>query len=91
MTNVRWRATIFGKDASITGSGTYRVGGEFAVEQQLALDLAIGGDPPRHFDSGLVPGGGEFPKIATTISLHSQTCFDTVIDVRAAPAPGGCQ
>jgi len=70
----------------LTGTGTYKVGGEFAITQQLTLDLSANGGPARHFDSGVVPGGGGFPKIDATVSLHQEAaCFDTVIHVVAAP------
>jgi len=62
------------------------VGGEFAITQQLTLDLSANGGPARHFDSGVVAGGGGFPKIDATVSLHQEAaCFDTVIHVVAAP------
>ncbi len=86
--DVRWKVKIGSSEVAITGSGTYERGGEFALEQRLALDLAIGGDNPQHFDSGFVVGGSEFPKISIAVSLNSGTCFDTVIDVRAEPLPG---
>lgn len=70
----------------LVGSGTYKVGGEFAITQELTLDLSANGGPVQHFDSGVVPGGGGFPKIDATVSLHQQAaCFDTVIHVVAAP------
>jgi len=71
---------------TITGSGTYRVGGTGTVQQQLSLDLKLGGGPVRHFDSGLVPGGRDFPRVETAISLYGQIpCADTVLVVRAGP------
>lgn len=71
---------------TITGSGTYRVGGAGTVQQQLSLDLVIGGGPVRHFDSGLVPGGGNFPRIEADISLYGEiACADTMLSVRAGP------
>jgi hypothetical protein len=83
---VKWRTTFGGDEVPITGSGHYRVGGEVAQTQQLELDLRIGGGPVQHFDSGLVAGGGEFPKkLDVRISVNGEFCFDTVIDVVAAP------
>jgi hypothetical protein len=69
----------------VRGFGTYRFGGEVAVQQQLALDLTVGAEDPAHFDSGLVAGGAGFPRIDTTISINGAVCFDTVIDVHARP------
>ena len=83
--DARFGATTEGP-LRLTGSGTYRVGGEFAITQQFVLDLSANGGPVQHFDSGVVPGGGGFPKIDATVSLHQQAaCFDTVIHVVAAP------
>lgn len=92
--SVDWRAGLFPEAASwndvpVRGFGIYRVGGEFAVQQQLGLDLGVGSEPPVHFDSGLVDGGGEFPRIDIVISVHGGVCFDTVIDLHALPIDGG--
>lgn len=88
VSDVKWRIERGDTEVTITGSGTYRRGGEFALMHQLALDLAIGDEPPRHFDSGLVPGGAEFPAIAIRISLNGEVCYDTVIHVIAKPFAG---
>jgi hypothetical protein len=84
VSNVQWIVSAATSDLTIRGSGTYRVGGEFAVQQQLSLDLSVGGKDLQHFDSGLVLGGGEFPRIDIDISLHQNSaCIDTVIHVEA--------
>ena len=72
-------------DQRITGSGTYRIGGEFARMHQLALDLAIDDGPVQHFDSGLVLGGAGFPAIDITLSMNNMVCTDTVFHVVAGP------
>lgn len=82
---LRWRTQLDGEEVSITGSGHYRVGGEVAQLQQLELDLRIGPLPLQHFDSGLVAGGGGFPKLDVSVSVNGGYCFDTVIDVVAQP------
>lgn len=87
VTGVNWTVTLGDQELRVTGSGTYKVGGEFAVQQQLGLDLKVGDDAVQHFDSGLVPGGGQFPDISVTISIHGQVCFDTVFVVDASPVP----
>jgi len=87
ITEVNWNVTTPNGDLRVTGSGTYRVGGEFAVQQQLSLDLKVGDDSVQHFDSGLVAGGGDFPRIVITISIHGQVCFDTVFSLDASPVP----
>jgi len=85
--DVNWTASVGDSELRMTGSGTYKVGGEVAVQQQLALDLTVGDAPVQHFDSGLVSGGGQFPDISVTISIHGQVCFDTVLGVDASPVP----
>ena len=85
--DVEWRAGSGSGARRIRGSGTYRVGGEFAVQHQMTLDLQIDGGPVERFDSGLVLGGGNFPRIDITMSLHGVFCYDKVIELRARPAP----
>ncbi len=85
---VRWRVPRSAQLAAqkrirVRGAGTYEVGGEFAVEQQLALDLTIAGEGPVHLDSGLVLGGGEFPARIDVPILTSGSCIGTIIDVHA--------
>jgi hypothetical protein len=88
--NVKWTVPEDGHTVTITGSGRYRIGGEVALVQQMTLDLSLDGQPPLRFDSGVVPGGGGFPKIDVTISLHErQACLDTAIHVVASPATAG--
>jgi hypothetical protein len=72
---------------SVRGSGTYRVGGESASMHQLELDLSIDGEAAQHFDSGLIAGGGEFPRISIAVSVNGMVCFDTVFDIRAKLKP----
>src|SRR5947207_11844605 len=86
VTDVNWVVPIDGSDTIVSGSGTYRIGGEFAVQQQLSLDLQVGGKA-EHFDSGLVSGAAPFPNIKVTISMNGQTCFDTVFQLSASPVP----
>ena len=60
--------------------------GQTSVQQQMSLDLSVSGGPIQHFDSGLIAGGGGFPKIDITISLHQNTaCRDTMMRVEASP------
>ena len=87
VSNIKWVIQRPGGELRISGSGKYRVGGEFAVLQQLSLELMVGGEPAQAFDSGVVPGGGGFPRIDIEVSVHGTlACFDTVIRVRAVPA-----
>jgi hypothetical protein len=83
--DVNWIVSTPSGEVQVTGSGTYRVGGEFAIQQRLEMDLQVGSNPVEHFDSGLIAGGGGFPQIAISISIHGQVCFDTVFGIDAAP------
>lgn len=87
VTGINWMVTLDGTDTFITGSGTYRIGGEFALQQELTLDLKVGDNKVERFTSGLVTGPAPFPAIAITISINNQTCFDTVFRVKASPVP----
>jgi len=87
VSNVNWIVSMGGTNLVVTGSGTYKIGGEFALQQELSLDLSLGGGPAEHFDSGLVTGPSSFPNINVTISLHGEVCFDTVFVVSASPSP----
>jgi len=70
---------------SILGSGKYRIGGEFALVQQLTLDLEIQGQPLQHFDSGVVVVGAPFPAMNIECAVHGFACFDSVLIVNAKP------
>src|SRR5258708_1744968 len=61
--DVRWVVSIGGADTLVTGKGTYKLGGEFALQQELSLYLQVGGATVEHFDSGLVPELTQFPDI----------------------------
>lgn len=82
---VRWRVGRGEQELEIRGSGSYEVGGEFALEQRLALDLQVGSEPVQRFDSGFVVPPADFPRIQARISVNGEYCFDTVFDVRAVP------
>ena len=87
VSDVNWMVSLGDREIRITGSGTYKIGGEFALQQQLELDLKVGDEEVQHFDSGLVTGPAPFPAIDVTVSIHGQYCFDTVIHVNATPVP----
>src|SRR6266516_4429341 len=87
VTDVNWLVSTGGSNTTVTGCGTYKIGGEFALQQQLSLDLQVGGDKVQHFDSGLVTGPAPFPDIKVTISVNGQQRFDTVFEVSASPVP----
>jgi hypothetical protein len=70
---------------SIVGSGHYKIGGEFALTQQMTLDLQAWGGPVQHFDSGVVPVNTPFPRIHVSCAAHGFACVDTVVEVDAEP------
>lgn len=69
----------------ITGQGTYKLGGEVALTQQLTLDLSIDGGSSEHFDSGLIAGGSEFPAISIPSVSNGASCYQVSIDIKASP------
>jgi hypothetical protein len=85
VTGVNWVVSQNGMTKTVTGSGTYKVGGSSAPQQELSLNLQINGGAVQHFDSGLVPESVLFPNIKVSISLHGQVCFDTVFNIDASP------
>jgi len=85
VTDLNWRVAVGTTVLIVTGSGTYKIGGEVARQHQLSLDLKVGDQPVEHYDSGLVVGGAGFPAIDIEISVHGRYCIDTVFDVHAKP------
>ena len=86
--DVRWKVPDPTHAVTITGSGSYRRGGEFGLMEQLTLDLSFDGGPTQHFDSGLRTPGAPFPEIDTQVSLHGVFCFDSLLKVDAKPFSG---
>ncbi|HET6373546.1 MAG TPA: hypothetical protein VFG76_09575 [Candidatus Polarisedimenticolia bacterium] len=82
---LKWVVREPSGDLHATGSGTYKVGGQFARQQQLSLDLEVDGNPVQHFDSGLVTTSSIFPAIDARISINGEYCHDTVFDLHARP------
>jgi hypothetical protein len=87
VTNVAWSVPFAGSNMVVTGSGSYKIGGEVALQQELSLDLQMGGGTGERFDSGLVGELAPFPEINVIISTNHQVCFDTVFNLDASPAP----
>ena len=87
--DVNWVVDLLGNERRVTGSGEYRVGGQFALKHELQLDLSIDGATPVRFDSGLVLGGGAFPTIDIAIAQNGFYCWDRVFRVTASEVPAG--
>jgi hypothetical protein len=90
LTEISWDVMGYNGEIAhkVTGQGSYRLGGEFALMHQLTLDLSIDGNGPEHLDSGLVAGGSEFPIIAIPVA-RGTPCFDIGMWIRTAPTEGG--
>ncbi len=82
-------STSGGPPIHVQGSGTYRIGGQVAVQQELNLFVTLNGGDPAEYKSGLVPSGGEFPRIDIETARHGHFCWDSVLAVHAAPSPTG--
>lgn len=89
LTHIDWKLDAGSSPLRVTGTGRYQVGGEFAVMHRLTLDLVVGTHAPQHFDSGLVPGGGEWPGIRIDAAVHEFVCFDSIAALEAKPATAG--
>jgi len=80
--DVNW--FVPGLEYWVTGSGTYRVGGQ-PLMQRLELDLLVGDRGVEHYDSGLVLAGGWPGPITVTITMNNMVCHDTVFHLVARP------
>jgi len=87
VSSVKWQVNHEGGTFLITGDGTYKIGGDFALTHQLELDLFVDGAPAEHFDSGLIPVDGGFPVIEIVVSINGIFCLDKVLTIHAAPLP----
>jgi hypothetical protein len=87
VTDVHWSFTNNNTATTVTGSGTYKVAGKPAPQQELSLFLQMDGGDVKHFDSGLVTNSVSFPDINVSVSTNGQYCFDAVFNVSASPTP----
>jgi hypothetical protein len=86
VSRVDWEVPRGDGSRHVQGAGTYRIDPRRSL-QRLELDLQIDDEPVEHYDSGIVAAKERFPRIDITISINGMFCFDTVFEVRAAPAP----
>ena len=85
--NILWHYPVqgTGKIATITGTGTYDIGGEVATMQRMQLDVVTDGVLFQHFDSGLVRARAIFPAIDVDVRLAVNACVDSVLYVVTGP------
>ena len=88
--NIRWSYTIADGNGAVhtshvTGSGTYEIGGEFALMQRLTLDVVTDDTLPQHYDSGYTTPPVGFPIISADAHLHAGACTDSVFHIVAGP------
>ncbi len=92
LVNLTWQvlpsSNTAGDTIPIKGVGMYSVGGEFAAQHRLSLELAVGDDPLTHYDSGWAIGGTTFPTLDIVVSINGIECYDTVIHALAGPKNG---
>ena len=86
--NINW--TVIDSNGKIVhgiqGNGSYEIGGEVALTQQMILNLSIDGGTLVTFDSGLVPENSQFPKISIKVA-NGTTCFKVLLDINAILKP----
>jgi hypothetical protein len=86
---IDWVASSAGGDLPVTGSGTYRIGGEVAVTNQMTLELSIDSGPTITYDSGLTPIDPDhpFPQISIAAQTDLFGCRRNDVVLLAGPAP----
>ncbi len=85
VSEVAWTIESFGSRIEVSGGGEYRIGGHFARQHQLALRLRVGDQETQLYDSRLIVGGSEFPRIRIPISINNFYCYDQVFNLNAVP------
>jgi hypothetical protein len=80
VSGVDWNFVLGEETITVNGSGVYLLGTE---EHQLQLDLQVGSQDPRPFDSGLVPLASDFPDIVISVAANGFYCYDHVFSLHA--------
>jgi len=83
VSDLYWKMQRGQETVTISGSGTFRIGGDGALHQQLVLDLKVGGDPVERYDSGFVPAATDLPDIEVAVSRNGFYCYDRAFEVVA--------
>src|ERR1051326_3359848 len=87
LSGINWVGNLSsGAGVHLTGSGTYRIGGEVAVVQQMELDLVVNGTTPVHADSGVVSASQtQFPWINITVTSDQFVCNRLTMNLSTRP------
>ncbi len=91
--NINWTYSVGNpssgglRDVHVTGTGTYQIGGEFALMQRMTLLVTSADTLLQYYDSGLVPVEAPFPAISIDVHARQNVCLDSVFHVVAGP-PG---
>jgi len=79
-------AQINGQDMRFTGSGIYRIGGDFAYQHEMILDLSANGEPAQQFyGNEIIIHPPYFPRIDITIETPIVECRQTVLYLLTSP------
>jgi hypothetical protein len=89
VTMIGWTVVSGDLTYTISGSGTYRIGGEVAITHSMSLDLVINDLPSMHFESpdSFVDPDHMFPEIAINLSAEQFGCQRDHVAIVAGPAP----
>ena len=84
---VDWTAAGPNGAIRFTGGGTYRIGGEVALTQQMMLDLSENGAAPWAYDSGqvMIDPQHPFPQISITVASPVVVCRRNTFEFVARP------
>jgi hypothetical protein len=89
VTDIAWTAHTNGGDLDVSGSGVYRILGGSPRTHQMTLTLRVNNQPDEVFDSGVVPGGDDFPAIKIAMASGGFFCWDSVFTIDAVAAVAG--
>lgn len=87
VTGLSWVADVPIGFTRISGGGSYRIGGEVAIQQQLQLDLIADDGTPVSFDSGLIGIDPDhpFPQISMRLVTMPTECTQLTLTFVASP------
>jgi hypothetical protein len=89
ITLVDWVAVSGASEFVVSGSGSYRIGGEVAITQYMTLDLVINDREPVRFESpvSIIDPKNSFPDISIRLATEQFICQIDSLVLIAGPAP----